>query len=388
MAPPICDISFDNSHGVFFAGQTLAGQVEITVPKAKKVKSVFLKITGQSSVRWSESVGTGTSVQYSAREDYVSHLEKFVENEGGEEVELKEGTHIHKFSYKLPTDCPTSFEGDFGYIRYTARIVFERPWKYDLTYKIAFTVVNQLDLNKISPPLNVATVQENLKQFSCGPCRSAPMIMTVCIPMTGYVPGQLISVVVDVMNKSRKDVSELKIKLRRQVKYFSQSSSKKSKSVLSTLVKYQCGGVDRNKSVGYERRLLVPPEPPTRSTSIIQIEYFIEVVAKIPGLYGCPQVKIPIVIGTVPLANLDKSQAQASVVDGRTARSSNNLSTQFLASSIQSLKMPHSFEESTTRAAVDIQEDDEHQTLGAKPFTPRYPVYKFDGNETTPNRIS
>lgn len=275
------------------------------------------------------AIAAGSSVHYGAREEYVTYLEKFLDSEEGGEVELKEGTHNHKFSYKLPPDCPTSFEGDFGYIRYTVRIVFERPWKYDLTYKIAFTVVKKLDLNKISPPLNVATVQENLKQFGCGLCRSAPMIMTVCIPMTGYVPGQLISVVVDVMNKSTKDISELKIKLRRQVKYFSHSTSGKSKSVLSTLVKYQCGGVDRNKSAGYERRLLVPPEPPSRTTSIIQIEYFIEVVAKIPGLYGCPRVKIPIVIGTVPLANLDKSQAQSSVVDGRAAssRSSNNLST-------------------------------------------------------------
>lgn len=39
--------------------------------------------------------------------------------------------------------------------------------------------------------------------------------------------------------------------------------------------------------------------------------------------------------------------------------------------------VPHSFEESPSRAAIDIQEDDEQQTLGAKPFAPRYPVYKF-----------
>uniref|UniRef100_A0A8D8JSZ8 (northern house mosquito) hypothetical protein n=1 Tax=Culex pipiens TaxID=7175 RepID=A0A8D8JSZ8_CULPI len=41
------------------------------------------------------------------------------------------------------------------------------------------------------------------------------------------------------------------------------------------------------------------------------------------------------------------------------------------------IKLPHSFEESPSRAAIDIQEDDEQQTLGAKPFAPRYPVYKF-----------
>ncbi|XP_058840171.1 arrestin domain-containing protein 3-like [Topomyia yanbarensis] len=381
MVPPICDISFDdNSYGVFLAGQSIAGQVEVSVPKVKRVKSVYLKISGQATVKWAESRGTGASVIYSGREEYINHTVVLLGSDTEEEVELKEGSRSFKFTYKLPPSCPTSFEGDFGYIRYTIRIVFERPWKYDLTYKIAFTVVNQLDLNKISPPLNVATVLENMKQFSCGPCRSAPMIMTVFIPMTGYVPGQLILVTVDVMNKSKKDISEIKLKLRRQVKYVSQAPSERTKDVFSTLVKYQCSGVDRNKSAGYERRLLIPPEPPSRSTNIIRIEYFIEVTAKVPGLYVCPRVKIPITIGTVPLINLNKSQEQSSVVDGqlRGSGSTANCSAQFLSSSVQSLKIPHSFEESLSRAAINIHEDGEHQTLGAKPFTPRYPVYKFE----------
>ncbi|XP_058456230.1 arrestin domain-containing protein 3-like isoform X2 [Malaya genurostris] len=359
MAPPICDISFDeNSHGVFLAGQTLAGQVDVTVPKVKKVKSVYLKISGQATVKWTESVGSGVSVVYSGREEYVNHVVVLMGSAEEDEMELTEGLHKFHFSCKLPPSSPTSFEGDFGYIRYTIRIVFERPWKYDLTYKIAFTVVNQLDLNKIAPPLNVATVRENMKQFSCGPCRSAPMIMTVFIPMSGYVPGQLILVTVDVTNKSKKDI-----------------------------VKYQCCGVDRNKSAGYQRRLLIPPEPPSRSTNIVRIEYFIEVIAKVPGLYTSPRVKIPITIGTVPLANLNKSQEQSSIVDGQLKGSGTtaNFPAQFLSSSAQSLKIPHSFEESLSRAKINIHEDDEQQTLGAKPFTPRYPVYKFEqpGNDSS-----
>ncbi|XP_039429102.1 arrestin domain-containing protein 17-like [Culex pipiens pallens] len=387
MAPPVCDISFeDNSHGVFLAGQTIVGQVDIQVPKAKKVRSVYLRLTGQGSCKWAETRETGSSAVFSSREEYAAHTVVFLSgssSESSEEVELGEGSHRYRFSYRLPPECPTSFEGDFGYVRYTIRIVFERPWKYDLTYKIAFTVVQQLDLNRISPPLNEAIVKENMRQFSCGPCRSAPMIMTVCVPMTGYVPGQLVRVTVDIMNKSRKDISEVKLKLRRQVKYLSQSPSERSKTVFCTLVKYQCSGVDRDRSAGYERRLLIPPEPPTRSSTIIRIEYFIEIIAKVVGLHASPRVKIPITIGTVPLANLNKSQEQSSVVDGNpllrgvSTTSVSNLATQHMASSLQSLKMPHSFEESPSRAAIDIQEDDEQQTLGAKPFAPRYPVYKF-----------
>ncbi|XP_055606257.1 arrestin domain-containing protein 3-like [Uranotaenia lowii] len=384
MAPPICDITFDdNHHGVYLAGQTVSGQVELSLSKAKKVRSMYLKITGSASVKWSESKGNGKSVVCSGREEYASYQQIFLraaEEDELQEVEIGEGVHRFRFSYKLPENSPTSFEGDFGFIRYTIRIVLERPWKFDLTYKIAFTVVNQLDLNKVSPPLNVATVQENMKQFSCGPCRSAPMIMTAFIPMTGYVPGQLILVTVDVANKSKKDINEIKIKLRRQVKYVSQSPTVNTKSVFCTLVKYQCSGVNRNRSAGYERRLLIPPEPPSRSVSIIQIEYFIEVIAKVPGLYMSPRLKIPITIGTVPLTKLNQSQERSSAIEASQGSSSaTNLSTQFLSSSsLQSLKIPHSYEESLSRVEVNIHDEDEgRQTLGAKPFTPRYPVYRF-----------
>ncbi|XP_055620919.1 arrestin domain-containing protein 2-like [Toxorhynchites rutilus septentrionalis] len=381
MVPPICDISFDdNSHGVYLAGQTLAGHVDIATQKAKKVKSVYLRITGQACVKWEDSGGTGSSVTYSGREDYIEHKMVFLSSDSTEATALNEGTHSFKFSYKLPPTSPTSFEGDFGYIRYTIRIVLERPWKYDLTYKIAFTVVNQLDLNRISPPLNAATVKENMRQYRCGLCRSGPLIMTVSIPMTGYVPGQFILVTVEVMNKSGRNVSEIKIKLRRQVTYISQTPCECAKCVFHTLVKYQCSGVDRNRSAGYVRRLLIPPESPSRTTSVIRIEYFVEVVANVSGGYASERVKLPIVIGTVPLANLSRSQEQSSAIDSQStiAGSTTNLSTQFLSSSIQSLKFPHSFEESRCRAAINIQEDDEQQTLGAKPFTPRYPVYRFD----------
>lgn len=341
MVPPICDISFDdNSHGVYLAGQTLAGHVDIVAPKAKKVKSVYLRITGQAYVKWEDSGGTGSSVTYSGRVDYIEHKVVFLSSDSDEIAALKEGSHSYKFSYKLPPTSPTSFEGDFGYIRYTIRIVLERPWKYDLTYKIAFTVVNQLDLNRISPPLNVATVQETMKQYRCRLCRSGPLIMTVSIPMIGYVSGQLILVTVEVMNKSGRDISEIKIKLRRQINYISQTPNEWIKSVFNTLAKYQCSGVGRNRSAGYVRRLLIPPESPSRSTSVIRIEYFVEVVADMSDRRASERVRIPIVIGTVPLANLSRSQEQSSNIDSQPAisGSTTNLPTQFLSSSIQSLK--------------------------------------------------
>uniref|UniRef100_A0A182R0Q0 Arrestin C-terminal-like domain-containing protein n=1 Tax=Anopheles farauti TaxID=69004 RepID=A0A182R0Q0_9DIPT len=379
MAPsPVCTISFDdNFHGVFFAGQKVTGTVDVVLPKTKKVKGVVLKITGLACVLWTESYGTGTTMQFHGREDFLTHTVDFVRSETDDPIVMAPGRQVYKFGLKLPTTSPTSFEGDYGYIRYTARVIFERPWKFDLSYKIAFTVVNQLNLNAVTPPLNVAVAQEHIKRFFCGPCRSDPLAINVMLPMTGYVPGQFILVQVDVSNGSSKRITEVKLKLRRQVQYHSKTPYEQIKSVYTTLAKYQCSGVDAKGSAGYERRFLVPAEPPTRNDTIIRIEYFVEVTTKVLGMAYSPQVRVPITIGTVPLLNLNRTQQRASIVEPHITTAS-SLPRKIFHNSAQSLAIPHTFEISSGRRDVNIEDDDESPTMGTVPFSPRYPMFHFD----------
>uniref|UniRef100_A0A182YBS8 Arrestin_C domain-containing protein n=1 Tax=Anopheles stephensi TaxID=30069 RepID=A0A182YBS8_ANOST len=370
---PACTISFDdNFHGVFFAGQKFTGTVDIDLPKTKKVK-----VTGLASVLWTETYGTGTTMVFQGREDFLNHTVVFVHSETDEPIVMEPGRQVYKFALQLPNTLPTSFEGDYGYIRYTARVIFERPWKFDLTYKIAFTVVHQLNLNTISPPLNVPVVQEHIKHFYCGPCRSEPLTITVKLPMTGYVPGQFILVTVDISNGSNKCIAEVKLKLRRQVRYSSKTPYQQKRTVYNTLAKFQCSGVDAKGSAGYERRFLVPSEPPTRSDTIIRLEYFVEVTAKVLGMAYSPEVQIPVIIGTVPLMNLNPRQQRASIVEAHMTTAS-TLTRKNFHGSVPSLIIPHTFEKSAGRADVNIQDDDEAPTLGAVPFTPRYPMFHFD----------
>lgn len=74
----------------------------------------------------------------------------------GDGFDLIAGTHKYTFACALPPQLPTSFEGSRGHIRYTVKVVLARPSKFDLTHRVAFTVLQQLNLNYMSPILRVS----------------------------------------------------------------------------------------------------------------------------------------------------------------------------------------------------------------------------------------
>jgi Arrestin (or S-antigen), N-terminal domain len=69
---------------------------------------------------------------------------------GGESFILPAGNYQYPFSFQLPLGLPSSFEGDFGYVRYTIKIVVDRPWKFNYEAKAAIAVNSIYDLNTIS----------------------------------------------------------------------------------------------------------------------------------------------------------------------------------------------------------------------------------------------
>jgi hypothetical protein len=107
-----------------------------------------LKITGFALAQWTQSESTGVgknrrqrSVRYTGREDYLNSTTYLTGSNEGHQVEILPGIHTYNFSCFLPATLPTSFEGTYGHIRYTVRVGLERPWKFDQTYKVAFTVL-------------------------------------------------------------------------------------------------------------------------------------------------------------------------------------------------------------------------------------------------------
>lgn len=214
------------------------------------------------------------------------------------------GTHTYHFNCTLPHQLPTSFEGTKGHIRYTVLVSLERPWKFDQTYRVAFTVLKPMNLNYESPVLRMPSEGEIHKTFCCGPCQSPPMIIRVRIPQSGYVPGQVVSVLVEITNQSRTRVQEVKFDIRKIIQYHSQTPQTKTLEEKGSICGHRLTPGDDKELCQMKQDIIIPAIAPTiTQSSVVNLNYEIKVEVVVSGAHVNPVVRLPIIIGTYPLVN-------------------------------------------------------------------------------------
>ncbi|KAK6643831.1 hypothetical protein RUM43_000094 [Polyplax serrata] len=396
------NILFDNPWATYYVGGTVAGQLMLTLESPKKVKEISMKIKGEAEVKWSEvetvkdSTGKDETrdIDYTASEKYFENSFILLASGAGDEVEIPAGSHTYNFSAKLPDSLPSSFESQFGYVRYTVKAILNRPWKFDQECKAAFTVVSPLDLNKVpesKEPINIH--KEKFIGFCC--CKSGPLSATLQVPISGFVSGQIIPVSLEVENLSDKNTGAGICSLNKVVTYNAQYPVQKSKFDKVGITEVKLGVVGAHSANKWTENLIVPALPPSnlQNCTIMDVKYEIKVDVKVPGLfYRGLHFKTPIVFGTVPLAAMP-SAPPAPKIDGIITAEDDKTDTQPSAPSLgwsfgggdgknslyPTIPSP-TFEEAmpTSTNTIDIRDkDDSEHTQIAAGWVPRYPTYNF-----------
>jgi Arrestin (or S-antigen), N-terminal domain/Arrestin (or S-antigen), C-terminal domain len=218
------------------------------------------------------------------------------------QTELSSGLHKFNFACQLPIQLPTSFESKYGYIRYQIKVELERPWKIDVKFCFAFTVIKVLDLNFESPALRSPLKTETTKTFFLG-LSGKPLFLSAEVPISGFVAGQSVPISIKVNNESGTDVDETKISLKKIIHYNSQTPRRKTRERIESAAEVRHSGVPAKSKGNIEALLNLPPVPPTNTSfcRVLQVSYEIHVVAKVGGIHRSPVLRLPITIGTVPL---------------------------------------------------------------------------------------
>lgn len=312
-------IVLDNPWNTYYAGQTVNGRVDFTFDSPKKVRGVYVKFKGEAKTSWNESStqkdaegkSRDVTTNLTASEEYFQISYYLVGNKSGGEVELPAGKNTYDITCALPPALPSSFEGEFGYVRYTVKVTLDRPWKFDQDSKMAFTVISPLDLN-LNPSYKEPLRFQFEKTFCCCCCKSAPLSIDIIAPVTGYCCGQVIPFEINVENNSNVQVHLVKIHLRKVVTFRAlqpKSALKKSKVVIASVEE---GPAPAGSTKTWSLPMQIPPLPPSNliNCGIMDLDYEIKVECLVSGVHMNLKDKKTITIGTVPLVGFQSPTIQ------------------------------------------------------------------------------
>jgi hypothetical protein len=183
-------------------------------------------------------------------------------------------------------------------------------FKSDLKFEIPLAVVKNYELNYMDAQYLMPFVTEECKRFEYS---SKVLRMAVSGPLTAFTQGQEVKFSVSYNNESMYEVLSTEISLIQCVKS-SVNQSEKIEKFLINSEKFE--GVDTSYHKNVEVSLKIPFVPPSSSEETLKtITASYEIFVKAIFVEGISDhiVRIPIIIGTIPLStqsvtNVDKSK--------------------------------------------------------------------------------
>ncbi|XP_077295990.1 arrestin domain-containing protein 3-like [Arctopsyche grandis] len=365
-----CSIIFDRPHAVYYSGETITGTVNLTLDKNKLCNALMINLLGMAHCSWSETEGTGDdekTVTYTGNEQYFTTSNNLMAEQHMQTgtSDLIAGDHKFNFTIILPSALPSSYEGYYGYVRYTAKITLKRSFKMDLCYKTIFTVVSHIDLNGM-PTLKLPILNETQKNFYFFCVKKGTLYMTVQIPFSGFVSGQYMPVTCNLKNDSKVKIECVKAGLIKTIVYTATHPLTKTKTETWKVARRESDGVGRGEEKTVDLTLHVPVLPPSsfKTSSVIKVKYELIITAVVSGMHSNLKSITPIIIGTIPIHSNYQTYIEqpTSSYDPSAPPAYNEM-------------MPPSYEE----AAVDKRMKESHEEWDhSNEFSPRYPVYNFD----------
>lgn len=168
---------------------------------------------------------------------------------------------------------------------------------------MAFTVISPVDLN-LNPRVKEQFKLDLEKSFCCLCCRSGPLSTIVIVPVTGFVSGQVIPITAECDNASNVQVTGMKVYMRKIISFHTHTPRRETKKDKVNISEVSGGATEPGGSNTWTFKLEIPPLPPSNlvNCGIIDVDYDLKIVVEVAGAHRNLEGKIPITLGTVPLA--------------------------------------------------------------------------------------
>ncbi|XP_026741336.1 arrestin domain-containing protein 1-like isoform X2 [Trichoplusia ni] len=242
------------------------------------------------------------TVNHDSYEEYFNN-KVFIFGDNNGEHHLQPGTHDFKFQCHIPANCPSSYEGEHGHIRYRIKVVMVTSGMFSLNKekKVAVRVHAPLDLN-LNPYCKEPLEYELLSSFCCWCMSAGSAEVRVRLPVSGYCPGQVMPMEVNCKNPSSVDIDKIKFAIKKDIT-FTATSVAGTRYDHDTVAEITKGPVP----AGTTRNWTVEMEVPSMDVynvdacRFIDITYTLKISTEADGCHENSEDIRPIIFGTVPL---------------------------------------------------------------------------------------
>lgn len=305
--PKIHGITYrlDGDKQVYRPGEIVSGTWTVDLGESFTIRGIRTSLEGMAYTRWhhlDRKKDDKISKENITRQWKTVFGKKL--GEDGPNPTVEAGVHKYRFSFKIPENgVPSSYEGEYGAVRYWLRIQIDRPiLRFNIDRYKVITVLDHVDVN--TPELNKFVGRRTEKKISklLGIGDQGSVTFHAQSDRGGYCPGEKIAISLLANNESEKDLGVIKASLIQTTKFIASDEEKTKDKVLRTLTGITL--LKKSKKT-WSNQLLsidaVPPSSRDRTCHIIKVSYFVKVSIDVPLLQGGDIVlNLPITIGTVP----------------------------------------------------------------------------------------
>lgn len=302
-------IILDSENGAYYAGQTVYGRMIFSQDKVKTIHGIYVDLKGFCKVHWSTShtrrVNDRTehyTVNHDSHEEYFRSKRYLIGSEDGEH-HLQPGSHEFRFDCPIPINCPSSFEGSYGHIRYRLKVVMvtKGMFSFNKDKMVPIKIHAPLDLNQ--NPYCREPMEFDLSSSYCCWCVSAGHSeVMVRMPVSGYCPGQIIPMEVSCKNESSVEIDEIKFAIKKDVQYIA-SYEPGTRNDHDTVAEIKKGPIPGRTTRNWTIEMEVPSMDiyNVNACRYIDINYHFKVSTEVGGCHDDSEEVRPIIFGTIPL---------------------------------------------------------------------------------------
>ena len=177
-------VSLDENHA-YLAGSVVEGKVTIDLTKSKRTTGPLrITLSGQAKVQWGQASALRADTQ-----TIFDDMTVYLWGTGSET--LAAGKHEFPYTFRLPTDIPSSHEDVYGHTRYTLTAILPTR-KAEITRQKRISIHGIVDVDR--PDLLNSLNDSASKTIGFWCCTSAPIELSASTDSGGYLHGETITI--------------------------------------------------------------------------------------------------------------------------------------------------------------------------------------------------